>query len=60
MQDSWLAGGTKLVDCAIRPLRDNEKFIRVCDIVNVNGEWDLAWVHDIILNELKESILKMM
>lgn len=57
--DSWITGGTKLVDYATRPLRHTEKFLRVCDIVNASGDWDLTRVDDIIPNELKDSILRM-
>lgn len=59
LNDSWLVGGTKLVDHTLRPLQDTEKFLRDCDIVSMDWDWDLTRIDDIIPSEFKDSILKL-
>lgn len=57
--DSWIAGGSRLGDFTLRPLFGSEPHLRVCDLVNNEGEWDLARVADIIPPSLKDAIYQM-
>lgn len=54
--DSWIPGGSTLRDFTLRPLHGNEPHLRVCDLVDDEGHWDLARVADIIPSNLKDAI----
>lgn len=57
--DAWVTGCTKLEIAVLRPLVGTKKFLRVCDIINSEGEWDLNRVADIIPSQLQDAILNM-
>lgn len=57
--DTWLTSGAKLIEQITRPLRDTEKFLRVCELVNFDGDWDLTCIARLLPEDIKNRILRM-
>lgn len=55
----WILGGNKLEELTLRPLAEEEKSLRVCDISSPSEGWDLGKIAHIIPLEVGDRIVQL-